>query len=75
VKSIRYKGWLSKMALGLFVVSFIRLGMLGMGEGTPSELLESQIWTIVYFGFFISLLIIPRFEKTKPVPERVTVSH
>jgi len=75
VKSIRYKGWLSKMALGFFVVSFIRLGMLGMGEGTPSELLESQIWTIVYFGFFISLLIIPRFEKTKPVPERVTVSH
>jgi ubiquinol-cytochrome c reductase cytochrome b subunit len=75
VKSIRYKGWLSKLALALFVISFVRLGMLGMGEGTPAELLESQVWTIVYFGFFISLLFIPRFEKTKPVPERVTSSH
>jgi len=75
VKSIRYKGWLSKLALALFVISFVRLGMLGMGEGTPAELLESQVWTIVYFGFFIGLLFIPRFEKTKPVPERVTSSH
>jgi len=75
VKSIRYKGWLSKLALALFVISFVRLGMLGMGEGTPSQLLESQIWTIVYFGYFVSLLFIPRLEKTKPVPERVTTSH
>lgn len=75
VKSIRYKGWLSKLALGLFVISFIRLGMLGMGQGTPAQLLESQVWTIVYFAYFISLLIIPRFESTKPVPDRVTSSH
>lgn len=75
VKSIRYKGWLSKLALALFVISFVRLGMLGMGEGTPAQLLESQIWTIVYFGYFVSLLFIPRLEKTKPVPERVTTSH
>lgn len=75
VKSIRYKGWLSKLALALFVISFVRLGMLGMGEGTPAQLLESQVWTIVYFGYFISLLFIPRFERTKPVPDRVTSSH
>ena len=75
VKSIRYKGWLSKLALALFVISFVRLGMLGMGQGTPAQLLESQLWTIVYFGYFISLLFIPRFEKTRPVPERVTSSH
>ncbi len=75
VKSIRYKGWLSKLALVLFAISFVRLGMLGMGEGTPSQLLESQVWTLVYFGYFISLIFIPRLEKTKPVPERVTSNH
>jgi len=26
----------------------------------------------VYFGFFLGLYLVSRFEKTKPVPERVT---
>lgn len=75
VKSIRYKGWMSKVSLTVFAISFVRLGMLGIGEGTPKQLLESQIWTALYFLYFITLPIITSIEKTRPVPERVTSSH
>lgn len=71
-RSIRYKGWLSKLLLVLFAISFIRLGMLGMGEGTGAQKVESQIWTFVYFAYFIVLPFVSKYEKTKPVPERVT---
>lgn len=75
VKSIRYKGWIAKVTLAIFTISFIRLGMLGIGEGTPEQLFESQIWTAVYFLYFLTLPILSRMDKTKPVPERVTDSH
>jgi len=72
VKSIRYKGLGSKIMLFVFAICFIRLGMLGMAEGTPAETLESRIWTFVYFAFFILMPVVTSMEKTKPVPERVT---
>jgi len=72
VKSIRYKGWPSKIMLALFVVGFIRLGMLALGEGTPMQTLESRIWTVYYFAFFALMPFVTRIEKTKPEPERVT---
>jgi len=30
---------------------------------------------VIYFGWFAFLLIAPKIEKTKPVPERVTGGH
>ncbi len=72
VKSIRYRGRLSKINLGLFSVSYVMLTYLGLQP--PSTLFKalSQIGTIYYFVYFAGLWFIPRFEKTKPVPERVT---
>jgi len=32
----------------------------------------ARLFSVLYFGFFVSLLIIPKFEKTRPVPDRVT---
>jgi ubiquinol-cytochrome c reductase cytochrome b subunit len=72
VRSIRYKGLPSKIMLALFVVGFIRLGMLALGEGTPMQTLESRIWTVYYFAFFALMPFVTRMEKTKPEPERVT---
>ncbi|MFU8876583.1 MAG: cytochrome b [Wenzhouxiangellaceae bacterium] len=72
VKSIRYKGLGSKILLALFVVAFIRLGMLGMAEGTAAQTIESRVWTFVYFAFFGLLPFVTKYEKTKPEPERVT---
>ncbi|MBL6751212.1 MAG: cytochrome b N-terminal domain-containing protein [Nevskia sp.] len=72
VKSIRYKGTLSKIALVLFAADFVMLNYLGMNKPDPTRTLLARIGTVVYFGFFISLWLIPKFEKTKPEPERVT---
>ena len=72
VRSIRYRGLQFKIMLGLFVVAFIRLGMLGMAEGTPAQTVEMRVWTFVYFAYFVLLFFLSPKEKTRPVPERVT---
>ena len=72
VRSIRYRGMPYKVAIGVFVVSFIALGYLGTQPATPVMTNFARLFSLLYFGFFVSLLIIPSFEKTKPVPERVT---
>ena len=72
VKSMRYKGWMSKIWLLVFCVSFVILGVLGVLSPTPGRTLLSQVCTILYFAYFILMPFYTRMEKTKPVPERVT---
>jgi ubiquinol-cytochrome c reductase cytochrome b subunit len=72
VKSIRYKGLISKVALLLFAISFVVLGYLGALPSTPGRTLVAQIMTTVYFAFFILMPWYSKIDKTKPVPERVT---
>ncbi len=72
VRSIRYKGWMSKVALLLFCISFVILGILGAIPATGPRTLLSQVCTFIYFAFFILMPFYTRMEKTKPVPERVT---
>jgi ubiquinol-cytochrome c reductase cytochrome b subunit len=72
VKSIRYKGMMSKVALAVFAVSFVILGYLGVVASTPERTLVAQICTALYFAFFFLMPFYTRMEKTKPVPERVT---
>ncbi len=71
-KSIRYKGMWYKLMLALFAIAFVRLGMLGMSEGTPAQTVEMRVWTMVYFGFFILLYFVSPRGKTKPLPKRLT---
>ncbi|MBK5944421.1 cytochrome b [Halorhodospira halophila] len=75
VKSIRYRGLGFKIALTAFTVSFLVLTWAGMEAPTGLPMLLSQISTVIYFGFFVFLWVYTYygFEKTKPVPERVTV--
>ncbi len=79
VRSIRYRGLGHKINLALFAFAFVVLSYLGLRA--PSEVyfgltvtLWAQIFTVVYFGFFAFLFVYTAFgfEKTKPVPERVT---
>lgn len=73
VRSIRYKGPVYKIGLALFIVSFVILGYLGMKAPTPGRTLLAQITTFYYFFFFLGFLpFYHKFDKTKPVPERVT---
>ncbi|NND44487.1 MAG: cytochrome bc complex cytochrome b subunit [Xanthomonadales bacterium] len=71
VRSIRYKGAWYKILVFTFAIAFIRLGMLGMAEGTPAQTWEMRVWTFVYFAFFILLFFFSKGGKTKPVPDRV----
>jgi ubiquinol-cytochrome c reductase cytochrome b subunit len=72
VKSIRYRGLVFKLVLAAFVISFLILGYLGALPTTPERTTLAQVCSIIYFGFFFVLPILPVFETTKPVPERVT---
>ena len=72
VKSMRYKGWLSRIALAAFCVAFVILGYLGVQAPTPTGTVVSRICAVVYFGYFLGMPFYTRLERTRPVPERVT---
>ena len=71
VASIRYKGVLSKIAIVMFVVSFITLGYLGTVTVTETGKIMSIICTVMYFAFFLLMPIYTSIEKTYEVPERL----
>jgi ubiquinol-cytochrome c reductase cytochrome b subunit len=73
VKSIRYKGALCKAALALFVIAFLVLGYLGTLAVTEGRTLVAQVFTLVYFAFFMLMPWYTRMDKTRPEPTRVTV--
>lgn len=72
VRSIRYKGRLSKIAIAVFVVSFVGLGYLGHEAVSPMRTLMARILSIGYFAFFLLMPFYTKLEKTKQLPERVT---
>lgn len=72
VKSIRYRSLPYKIALGVFVLSFVVLGYLGMQPVTPLYSFLAKVFTITYFGFFILMPWFTKIGKTKPVPDRLT---
>ena len=71
VKSIRYRGWIYKTALSVFVVTFISLGWLGLQEVTTTYVLAARIFSVLYFAFFLLMPYYTTIDKTKPVPDRV----
>ena len=80
VKSIRYKGPYYKIALVLFVISFVVLGWLGtqptdflgsVGK-TDIAVILARLFTVVYFLFFLLMPWYSRIDQTKPEPERLT---
>jgi ubiquinol-cytochrome c reductase cytochrome b subunit len=72
VKSIRYRGWIYRSFLFAFAISFIALGYLGLQHVTPAYKLAAQIFTAVYFAFFILMPWYTKIDAVRPVPERVT---
>ena len=71
VKSIKYKGIFSKAFLALFVISFFVLAYLGSVPPTEVKNFLTKVFTIGYFSYFLLMPIYTRYEKCKPVPERV----
>ena len=85
VKSIRYRGRLYKSAVAIFVITFLVLGYLGTEPVTvwgqagawlgyaDRATIAARICTLLYFAFFILMPWYTAMDKTKPVPERVTM--
>ncbi|MET0203951.1 MAG: cytochrome b, partial [Casimicrobiaceae bacterium] len=88
VKSIRYRGGLYKSWLAAFVISFLILGYLGVvpvtvwgqfADSTPilrgadKATVVARVLTVVYFLFFLLMPWYTARDKTKPVPDRVTM--
>lgn len=71
VRSIRYKGMLSKIAIFVFVICFIGLGYLGHEGVSSLRTLLARVFTIGYFAFFLTMPFYTAYESTKPLPERV----
>jgi ubiquinol-cytochrome c reductase cytochrome b subunit len=72
VRSVRYRGPLSKILIGIFVVAFVSLAWLGLQAGSEMQTLMARIFTIYYFAFFLLMPLWSRWDSYKPVPERVT---
>ena len=85
VKSIRYRGPYYKIALAIFVVTFLILGYLGTepvtvwGQFGPwlgnvdRATVAARIFTVLYFAFFLLMPWYTAKDTSKPVPERVTM--
>jgi ubiquinol-cytochrome c reductase cytochrome b subunit len=85
VKSIRYRGILYKSALAIFVVTFLVLGYLGtepvtvwgqfgswLGNADVATV-AARVFTVIYFAFFLLMPWYTAIDKTRPVPDRVTM--
>jgi len=71
VKSMRYRGWISRTALALFAVSFVALGYLGLQPAEGLYVVLARIFAAVYFAFFLLMPFYSRIDAVKPVPDRV----
>ncbi|WP_256473695.1 cytochrome b [Aliidiomarina quisquiliarum] len=71
-RSMRYRSGWHTLNIVQFVISFIVLGYLGVKPATDLYTLMAQIFTFLYFAFFVFLWFYSKNEKTKPLPERLT---
>jgi len=63
VPSMRYQAWLSRLAIGVFAISFLVLGYLGTRPPTPQLTVLAQIFTVLYFAYFLLMLGIAGSRK------------
>jgi ubiquinol-cytochrome c reductase cytochrome b subunit len=75
VKSIRYRGWIYKLWLTVFTISFLGLMYLGLKPAQGIYVTMSRVLAVPYFLFFILMPFYTRWDPVKPVPERVTYHH
>jgi ubiquinol-cytochrome c reductase cytochrome b subunit len=72
VRSIRYRGPLFRIALSIFTISFLALGYLGTQPATGLYTSLAQVFSVLYFSFFILMPIYTSLDKDQLVPQRVT---
>lgn len=63
IRSVRYRSWVHRVMLGVFLVSFVTLGYLGGQPATPLLTLAARVATVGYFSFFFLLPLYSSFEQ------------
>jgi len=71
VRSMRYKGMISRFMLFLCVIAFILLGYLGTVPVTAARLLLARMSIVLYFAYFLLMPFYTRLESTQSVPQRL----
>ncbi|MGQ3892128.1 cytochrome b [Legionella sp. CNM-4043-24] len=71
VKSMRYKGTYSRLALLIFVITVVVLGYLGTVGLTPARQILARVFAVLYFAFFLLMPFYSRWESHQSVPERI----
>ena len=72
VKSIRYRGPKYKIALGVFVIAFIGLGVLGILPATTLYTWIARVLSVIYFAFFLLMPWYTKNDSYRAEPDRVT---
>jgi ubiquinol-cytochrome c reductase cytochrome b subunit len=65
------RGWISKVFLGLFTMSFLGSCTWGCMPAQQPYLNITRIFAVPYFAFFWLMPFYSRMGGSKPVPERV----
>jgi ubiquinol-cytochrome c reductase cytochrome b subunit len=72
VKSVRYRGWIFRSFLAVFVISFLGLMYLGLKPAETVYVYAARVFSVGYFAFFFLMPWYTRWDRTRPVPQRVT---
>src|SRR5258706_5641821 len=72
VKSMRYRGNISRAFLALFVVCFLALMYMGLKKPEEPYVTIARCAMVGYFAFFVLMPIYTKLDKPRPVPARVT---
>ncbi len=71
VRSMRYKGTLSRAFLALFCIAFVSLCYLGKQELTPIVLHGSRVFIVLYFAYFLLMPVYTRYEQALIPPRSI----
>jgi len=75
VRSIRYRGWICRLALAVFTVSFLVLMYCGLKPAQEPFVTIARIATVGYFAFFVLMYWYTKWDRPRPVPARVSYHH
>jgi ubiquinol-cytochrome c reductase cytochrome b/c1 subunit len=73
VKSMTYRP-IGRQLFWAFLVVCIALGYLGAMPAEGGYVIASQIFTVLYFGYFVALFVVGLFEKPKALPTSIADS-
>jgi len=70
VKSMTYRP-IARQLFWAFLVVCIGLGYLGAMPAEGGYVIASQIFTVLYFGYFVALFVVGLFERPKALPTSI----